>query len=230
MPGRFEPVAFEPHGRRRPRRGLPRWLLLLALGIAAGAGGLLWLQERVLPPRLSFDESQALRESLSQATSERQQLRVQFDERAQRLEAALADRNRLAEQLKQSNDSLEPLRAERARLIAALPADPRGGVVAIRSARFSAADGALAYDVVLTRERAGREPLAGVMQFVVAGANGRGVESRITSEPIAVPLGDVESLSGSVPLPEGFKPRQATVTVLDRGDGKRLGMRTFTVR
>lgn len=230
MPGRFEPVAFEPHGRRRSGRWVPRWLLLLALGIAAGAGGMLCVQERVLPPRLSADESRALRDSLSQATNERQQLRVQLDDRTQRLEGALADRDKLAEQLKAGNDDLAELRADQARLLAALPADPRGGAIAIRSARFSAEGGSLAYDVVLTRDRVGNEPLAGSMQFVVAGAAGRGAENRITSEPIDIAVDDFESLRGSVPLPDGFTPRQATVTVHDRADGKRLGMRIFNLR
>jgi hypothetical protein len=32
-----------------------------------------------------------------------------------------------------------------------------------------------------------------------------------------------------VPLPEGFQPRETTVRVLDRADGKLLGMRVLHV-
>jgi hypothetical protein len=85
------------------------------------------------------------------------------------------------------------------------------------------------YDVVLSRDRAGNKPLAGVLQFVVAGG-GRGPERSVKLEPIAVSLGTVESLRGGVPLPDGFAPRRATVHVLDRPDGKLLGMRVMNVQ
>ena len=64
MFGQFKPIAFEPYGRRRSRRLVPRWLVLLTLGAAIGAGGVVLVQERYLPPRLSADASAELQTKL----------------------------------------------------------------------------------------------------------------------------------------------------------------------
>jgi len=47
--------------------------------------------------------------------------------------------------------------------------------------------------------------------------------------PIALTLGSHGVLRGSLQLPEGFKPRQTTVQVLDRAAGKSLGMRVLRI-
>ena len=65
MLGRSRPVEFNPYGRRRSRRRFPRWLLLLLVGVAVGAGGVVLVQERYLPPRLSAEASTRLAGSLS---------------------------------------------------------------------------------------------------------------------------------------------------------------------
>ena len=100
----------------------------------------------------------------------------------------------------------------------------------MRAARFSSKCQKLDYDVVLSRERAGGKPLSGVMKFVVAGDSGRGSETTFSSEPIAISVGTYESLRGSVTLPDGFKPKQTTISLLDRVDGKQLGMRVIFVK
>src|SRR5207245_3247326 len=114
--------------------------------------------------------------------------------------------------------------------VSSLPPDPRGGAVEVRAARFSVDGGALAYDVVLTRDRAGNRPLTGVMQLLLTGTSPRGLETTTSLKPVAISMGAYESVRGSLPLPEGFKPRQTTVTVLDRVDGKLLGKRVMYVK
>jgi len=69
-----------------------------------------------------------------------------------------------------------------------------------------------------------------VMQLIVAGESARGGATTLTLEPIAFSLDSHEVLRGSLPLPEGFKPRQTTVQVLDAAGGKPLGMRVLFVR
>jgi hypothetical protein len=100
--------------------------------------------------------------------------------------------------------------------------------VAVRAARFEVQGNALAYNVVLSRERAGRNPFSGVMQFVVAGASGR-ADDKVALAPMPVSVGLYDTLRGSLPLPQGFKPRQATIQVLDKVGGKVMGLRVMNI-
>lgn len=230
MLGQFKPVAFNPYGRRRSERRVPRWLVLLLTGIAAGAGAVVLVQERYLPPRLSASESSSLRAAFDHAQAERSRLDKELNDTTRRLDAALAEKKGIADELAANKQAVERLRDNLNFLAAALPPDPRGGVVQIRAARFSAEDGKLRYDAVLSRERAGTKPLSGVMQIVVAGSGKRGPETTVKLQPVAITMGSVESVRGGLPLPEGFDPRQATIHVLDRPDGKLLGMRVMNVK
>lgn len=223
------PVPFEPYGRRR-RRGVPRWLLLLLLGTAIGAGAVVFVQERYLPPRLSADESTQLRESYQQAETERRRLEHDLAETSKRLNATLGENKSLADALAESRSTAERLRQDVASVIDALPPDPRGGAVQVRAARLDAERGALTYDVLLSRERSGAKALSGVMQLVVSGSSARGADARVAGEPVALSIAGHQSLRGSMPLPEGYKPRQATINVLDRVDGKLLGKRVINVK
>ena len=229
MFGRSKPVVFDPYARHRRGFRIPRWLLLLLAGVAIGAGGVLYVQEQHLPPRLSATASTELRQSFERADAERRRLATELAGTKQRLDAALAERQRFAQEAATARDTIEGLRADVKAMVASLPPDPRGGAVEVRVARFTVDDGQLAYDVVLSRDRPGPKPLTGVVQFVVAGESNR-PDDTVTLEPIAISVNSFQSLRGSLPLPSGFKPRQATVQVLDKVDGKRLGMRVMNVK
>ena len=229
MFGKSKPVVFEPYGRRRSRWGLPRWLVLLLAGIAIGAGGLFYLQERYLPPRLSAAETAQLRTSFEQVSAERTRLANELEDTTKRLDAAVADRQRLDDELTASRESTEGLRQVVASVLDALPPDPRGGTVEVRAARFTVDGDALAYDVLLTRDKSGK-PLNGVMQLLLAGTSTRGAETTAALKPVAISVDRYESVRGRLPLPDGFTPKQTTVQVLDRPDGKLLGKRVVYVR
>jgi hypothetical protein len=226
MFGQSRPVVLDRYGKRGSRWAMPRWLILLLIGIAIGAAGVIVAQERYLPPRLSASESTTLRASFEQADRERTRLRAELAATTQRLDTAVADTKRLTTELTVSRGNADRLRETASALVASLPPDPRGGAVEVRAARFAIEGGALAYDVVLTRSG---KPVNGAMQFVVTGASGRGADSSITLRPIAISVGAFESLRGSVPLPEGFKPRETTISVLDAG-GRLLGRRVIYVK
>lgn len=229
MLGQFKPVAFEPSGYKRPRRVVPPWLALLLGGMLIGVAAVLLVQERYLPPRLSASASAQLRQSFEQADAQRLRLQGELAQTAQRLEAALAEGRRLGADAAAQRDAAERARRQLAAVVQSLPPDPRGSPVAVRAARFALQQGALAYDVVLSRERAAGAAAAGVMRLIVEGDSSRGTGSTLTLNPVALGGGAHEVLSGSLPLPEGFKPRQTTVHVLDRPDGKLLGMRVLYV-
>lgn len=224
------PVLFDPRSSRRSRWRIPRWLVLLLCGTLAGAAAVIAVQQRYLPPRLSATESAALREAFAQADSERQQLRIELTQAQQGLQQAQEQKAAADAALASSRTLSERLREDLAAVVQALPPDPRGGSVEVRAGQFSVRDGALDYQVVLLREGRVRTPLSGVLQFTVSGESARGAPATLALQPIALSMGSHEVVRGSVPLPEGFKPRQTTVQVLDRAAGKALGMRVLRVR
>lgn len=83
----FKPSIYQP-GRRSRR--LPRWLVLLGIGIAAGAGGVVFLQTNYGPPHLSTEQSEQVRSELNAATLERQRLQAQIDDLQRQLAASRA--------------------------------------------------------------------------------------------------------------------------------------------
>jgi len=228
MFGSSKPIPFNPYGRRRQRRGVPRWLILLLLGIALGAGGVLFVQERYLPPRLTAEASARLRDAFERADAERKRLQGELAATSDRLRGTLDDNKRLQSDVAARAETVQRQRDDIASLVAALPADPRNAPVAVRAARFEVQGNALAFNVVLSRDRAGKIPFGGVLQLVVAGASGR-AEDTVTSAPLPVSVGLYDSVRGSLTLPPGFRPRQATIRVLDKVGGKLMGQRVMNV-
>jgi len=224
------PVVFERHayGRRRSR-SVPRWLLWLLAGIVVGAGGLFYAQEEYLPPRLTAAESQQLQARVGQLDAQRQRLQGALEKATAEAKAAQDGSERLAAELADARQSVERLRADLALFDEVLPPDPRGGAVGVRAAKFANDGGRLAYHVLLTRERKGGKPFAGVMELAVAGDRA-GRNETIDLGPVEVSLAGYQHLRGSLPLPAGFAGRQVTIRVLDRTGGAMQGMRVINVR
>lgn len=227
----LKPVTFDPYRRRRSRWAPPRWLVLLLVGLAAGVAGVIYVQERYLPPRLSADASAKLQTAFDGADAERTRLASELGATTKKLDTALADTKRLGDELAASRASTDRLRDDVAAIAAALPPDPRGaGGVEVRAGQFGVKGGMLTYDVVLTRGKPSAKPMPAVMQLVVTGDSAAGVEKAASLKPVNVSIGGVEVVRGSLPLPEGFRPRQTTIQVLDRVGGKALGMRVLLVK
>jgi hypothetical protein len=227
MLGQFKPVTYEPYGRRRS--GVPRWLVLLLFGISLGAAGVVVIQELYLPARLTVDASSRLRTAFERAEAERKRLEAELGDATKRLETALAENKSAEGEVAAARAIAQRLRDDLTSVIAALPPDPRAGSIEIRAARFSVNKGSLAYDVVLTRERPGTKTIPALMQLLVTGQNARGAEATVSLTPVQLTLGSHEVPRGSLQLPDGFKPRQTTIQMLDRVNGKQLGMRVFVV-
>lgn len=78
--GRNKPVVFDPYGSsRRSGFPIPRWLVILMLGIVIGAAGLFYAEENDLPPRLTPAESERLQSYAAQLEGERQRLQAALD-------------------------------------------------------------------------------------------------------------------------------------------------------
>lgn len=230
MLGRSRPVPFNPYGRRRSRWRLPRWLVLLLLGIMAGVAGVILVQERYLPPRLSAGASVKLTAAFEQAEAERLQLKAELAGTAQQLAGTLAKNKEQADELAANRAITTQLRDDVSSVVNALPPDPRGGSIEVRAGRFSVKAGSLAYDMALSRERGTGKPMAAVLQLTVLGEGARGTDVSVPLKPIALLIGSHQVVRGSVPLPDGVRPRQATIQVLDRAGGKLLGMRVILVK
>jgi hypothetical protein len=200
----------------------------MVLGIGLGAAAVLYVQERHLPPRLSAADSTRLRQSFERADGERQRLQGELATTADQLRATLDENKRLAGEVGARGETVQRLRQDMASLVASLPPDPRNAPVAVRAARFEVQGDTLAYNVVLSREHGGKSPFAGVLQLVVAGASGRG-SNTVTLAPVPISVGLYDTVRGTLPLPQGFTPRQTTINVLDRIGGKLVGMRVMNV-
>jgi len=230
MFGRSNSIVFESYGRRRKRWRLPRWMVLLLGGIALGAAGVVLVQERYLAPRLSASASATLRSAFEQADAERQGLKGELGAATARLQGALAERKALADELATNRAACERLRDDLASVVKSLPPDPRGGTVEVRAGRFTAKGGLLSYDLVLTRDRPGARPMPGILQFLVTGESERGTQATVTPQSLTLSVAGHEVVRGSLPLPEGFRPREARIQVLDHAAGKSLGMRVLPVK
>jgi hypothetical protein len=227
MFGQSKPVVFESYGSRRSRKRLPRWLVLGLISMATGAVGVVVVQERYMPPRLTADESAKLRGSYEQADAERQRLTRYLAGTSKRLEVALREQERLNAEIGASRAAIERQRDDAASLVGMLPPGPQGGGVVVRAGQFAAKDGALNYVVVLTSERTRGKPIAGTMKLIVAGLSARGVDSEVTATPASVSLDRQALVRGSLPLPAGFRPRETTVLVHDSASGRLLAKRVL---
>jgi hypothetical protein len=228
MFGKSRPVVIDTYGSRRAKKRVPRWLVLLLVGLAAGIAGTIYVQERHLPPRLSAAESASLRANLEQTETERGRLERELAATSTKLDATLADAGRLTDELAAGNQAAARLRDDVDFLVAALPPDPRGGAVEIRAARFRSARNALEYEIALARPGRGKAPGAQV-ELVLSGDSARAGPTTVTLDPVALPASANAVVRGKAALPEGFVPSQCAIRVLDRPGGQLLGMRLLNV-
>jgi hypothetical protein len=225
-----KPVTFDPYAGRRSRRRVPRWLLLLLGGIGLGAGGLYFAQERYLPPRLSPAESAKLRGEFDTADAARRRLEGELQQTRKRLDETLVEQKKLTGELTSARAEADSLKGNLGSLVAAFPPDPRGGSVEVRAARITGNGASVNYDVLLTRGgRNAGKPLDGSVRFTVEGDVG-GVAKTFVAPALPVAMGAQEVLRGELTLPEGMRPRQVTIQIMDRAGGRQLGMRVHKVK
>ena len=223
------------------RHGVPAWLMWLGSGVLLGALGLVWVQDRYGPQRLSVAESRELQTALDQEkaarTAAEQQARTQAADGAARLQAVDAELVRVRGDLERriadsagADSTIEQLRMDLALFDEVMPPDPRGNPVGVRAARLEQEGRDLRYHVLLTRDRKDGKPFNGVMQFVVHGQRASGATDSITLDAIPVQVGVYQHVKGTQALPQGFVPRQTAIRVLDKPEGNSVGMRIIHVQ
>ncbi|SAI65879.1 inner membrane protein [Bordetella ansorpii] len=223
----FKPSVYQP-GKRSRR--LPRWLVLLLVGIGLGAGGVLFLQTNYGPQRLTAEQSEQLHAELSASNLERQRLQAQLDEtRAQRDANQTAQQQQTAD-LAQARERVQALTQEIAMFLDAIPPDPRGGDIGVRWGEFRQQQpGQLAYQALIMREKEGGQTFQGNITLEVSGNYKNGRRDAVTSEPIAIKLDRYTHAQGSMTLPDGFTARMVTIRVVDP-QSRQQAMRIYYVR
>jgi hypothetical protein len=229
MFGRSKPTVFKPvpYQRQRQPRRVPRWLFLLLLGIAGGAGGLWYAQENYLPPRLSLPETLKLRGDLQSTTDERDKLREELKQVSAKLSLSEAQSKKAQTDFANSQQTTDKLQKNVSQLLASLPPDPRGGPIGIRAGSFSPGGGQLSYNIIFTRTTKTGDAFRGVAQLVVTGKRGSGRDEVLTLNPLPMALDSFEQLSGALPLPDGFAPKEVIVKVLKGPGGDLMAMRVY---
>lgn len=234
-----EVVLSEGYGRRGT--GVPGWLMWLGSGILVGALGLVWIQDRYGPPRLTVTEAreiQAERDKEKNARIEAEQ-KAETDAAAQQskiqtltaeLEKIRGDLERRIADSAGADGTIEKLRMDLALFDEVMPPDPRGNPVGVRAARLEADGRDLRYHVLLTRDAKDNRNFNGVMQFVVTGQRASGATDTVTLNAIPVKVGAYQHVKGTQSLPQGFVPRQTSIRVLDKPDGQSVGMRIIHVQ
>jgi hypothetical protein len=243
----FKPSVYQ-QGRRSRR--MPRWFVLLCLGIAVGAGGVVFLQTNYGPPRLSTEQSEQLRGELNSANLERQRLQAQIDDlqakqqspvpAAQGPSAAVASAAPApaaspasaasAPATGDAQTRIDELTRQLAIFKDAIPPDPRGGDIGIRWSEFRPQAGELAYRSLISRENTSAPAFQGSFTLEIVGYHRNGKRETITPAPTPVSIEQqFVPLQGSVTLPEGFTPRVATVRVLDAQDHQQA-LRVYYLR
>jgi hypothetical protein len=223
----FKPSVYQP-GKRSRR--MPRWVVLLFAGIVLGAGGVLFLQANYGPQRLTVEQSEQLHAELSAANLDRQRLQGQVEEITQQRDAARSTHEKLTADLAQAKQQIDGLNKDLAIFQDAIPPDPRGGPIGVRSASLSREPGQLDYQVLIMRDKdTTGVPFKGSLQFDIQGRYPNGRSGTITPDSLPVDLDRFQSLTGTLQLPDGFVARSVTIKVLDSAQ-KQQAMRIYNVR
>ncbi|MEI2416832.1 DUF6776 family protein [Orrella sp. JC864] len=223
----FKPSVYE---TSRRRRRMPRWLMLLLLGVVLGAGGLLFVQTSYGPQRLTVLESQQLTNEVNSGNLERQRLQARLEESTHAIQTLKAQNEKLASELAAAQTAVAPLQQELALFADAMPPDPRGGNIGVSSASFTREGDQLRYHVLLLREEHGGPEFKGQMIFAVEGRYPNGRTATIELDPLAVSFDRYQHLTGSLPMPDGLSARRVTVRVLDAENNRQQAMRILIVR
>lgn len=222
----FKPSVYQP-GQRTRR--MPRWLVLLLVGIALGAGGVLFLQTNYGPQRLTVEQSEQLHSELSASNMERQRLQTQLEEATQQRDANKAGHEKLTSDLTEARAKIETLNKELVLFQDAMPPDPRGGNLGIRSAGFKRAPGLLDYQVLVMREDRTGAPFKGTLTFAIEGSYPNGRAATVTPEGPALTVDRYDYALGQLKLPDGFTAKVVVLRVLDANQ-KQQAMRIYYVR
>ncbi len=228
----FKPSPYE---TSRRRRGLPRWFILLVIGILIGSGGTLMLQSSYGPKRLTVIESQRLTDDLTAVSLERQQLQTdvadltrQLESRGKEAQQTIAD---LRDEITRLNQDVEPLRQDVERFTEAMTAGLQFDPIGITGARFVQAAGSdeLTYHVLLVQEDADQPAYNGRIEVTFEGRYPNGRAGAVVALVAPFDLKHYQHLQGTVEMPNSLQAARATLRVYPADGQRALSFRTYQV-
>ncbi|UYO94515.1 DUF6776 family protein [Pollutimonas sp. M17] len=222
----FKPTAY---GSTRSRRRIPRWLVLMLTGVVLGAGGLLFLQKSYGPVRLTVEQSEQLHYDLNSVNMDKQRLQSQLNQQTRDLTETRANLQAQADELKKAKEEAAKLTSDLQLFVDAMPADPRGTSPGIRAATFEAKDGYLHYLILVMQDEGKTDTFTGQAELNVAGRYANGRSGHVDLPAFKVELQRYTHLDGTLPLPEGFTPRQVSIKITREGSEKTVATRTIRV-
>lgn len=225
-----------PYDTRRKSRGLPRWFILLVLGILIGGGGVLILQASYGPKRLSMLESQQLTDQLASVTLERQQLQSDVITLENRLKTTQNQAEQSASEMRAELSALqsrvEPMREEIDMFLNAITSDVTFDPVGISGASFEQApdSDSLAYRILIVQEDNQQPTYDGRIEVTFEGRypNGKSGAIKALVEPFSV--GHYQQLQGELTFPDRFKASRATLRIYEAEGSRALSYRTFKIQ
>lgn len=229
----FKPSPYE---TSRRSRGLPRWLVLLLLGVLLGASGVLFVQTSYGPKQLSVLDSQKIINDMNSLSLEKQRLQTQVDEFTQKLERERSEnaqtRKTLEEELGKLQSLVAPLKDQLNLFAQTLPFDPKYGTVGISTAQFiqGKTGGKLSYLVWVMQEKADRPPFTGKLILAFEGRYADGRIETITLAPIDLNVSHYQHVTGQADLPEGFIAKRVNAKVMDADGKKQMTWRVMQVQ
>ncbi len=229
----FKPSPYE---TTRRSRGLPRWVVLMLLGILIGASGVLFVQTSYGPKQLSILDSQKLISDMNTVTLEKQRLQTQVDEFTQKLDLERNENTQtkklLEEEVSKLQALVEPLKEQLNVFAQTLPFDPKYGAVGISTAQFiqGKSGGKLSYLLWIMQEKADRPIFTGKLLLAFEGRHADGRNETITINPINLNVAHYQHITGQADLPEGFVARRVNAKIMDADGKKQLTWRVMQVQ
>jgi hypothetical protein len=229
----FKPSPYHSH---RNSRGLPRWLILLVLGMLLGSGGVILLQASYGPKRLTVLESEKLtsdytsllvRDQTQQNTilTLTAQLKSSQGASEQAMQIAQSEILTLKQQVEPAEQSLKIFKR-------VLAASMRFEPVGIAGDQFtqSKQKTALNYELLLLQATDAKSDFNGTADITFEGTYPNGRAGAIKTSALPLKIASYQLVQGSLEFPPGFIATKGTIRVYKPDSNRALGWRTFNVQ
>jgi hypothetical protein len=229
----FKPSPYHTH---RNSRGLPRWLILLVLGMLLGSGGVILLQASYGPKRLTALESEKLTSDFTTLVVKDQtqqntistlttQLKSSQDASEQLIQAAQNEILTLKQKIEPIEQTLKVFKN-------ALAAGMRFEPVGIAGDQFtqSKQQASIGYELLLLQSPEADSEFKGSADITFEGRYPNGRAGAIKTPMLPLQIASHQLVAGNFEFPPGFIASKGTIRVYKPDSNRALSWRTFNVK